>query len=96
VWLNRWIAKNDYADPKRSVGAEELDRIIHDFSLLHPQRGERMVIGYIRSLTIRTTREEVRIIKLPVVCYYSIVGTRFNSSCGRRTRVFEAASTTLH
>jgi len=96
VWLNRWIAKNDYADPKRSVGAEELDRIIHDFSLLHPQRGERMVIGYIRSLTIRTTREEVRIIKLPVVCHYSIVGTRFNSSCGRRTRVFEAASTTLH
>jgi hypothetical protein len=60
VWLHRWIARKDYADPRALVDVDDLDCIIRDFSVLHPQRGERMVIGYVRSLRIRVTREEVR------------------------------------
>lgn len=60
VWLHRWILRNEYSDPRVVASDHELDHIIREFSLLHPQRGERMVIGYVRSMRIRVTREKVR------------------------------------
>ena len=59
VWLHRWIRKNSYSDPRVEADAERLDQIIRDFILLHPERGERMVIGYLRSERLKVTREEV-------------------------------------
>jgi hypothetical protein len=58
-WLKRWIARNEYIDPRIVINVEVLDDLVHDFSLMHPQRGERMVIGYLRSKGIRASRKEV-------------------------------------
>jgi hypothetical protein len=53
------MIRNDFVDPRMSVDSTTLDELIYDLSVAHPERGERMIIGYLRSRGIRITRQKV-------------------------------------
>ena len=47
-------------DPSTSIGEEELVSIVRQISMEHPQVGQSFIMGRLRSLGYRVTRERVR------------------------------------
>jgi hypothetical protein len=84
IWLHRWIRKYSYSDPRVEVDRDQLDGIVHDFVLLHPERGERMIIGFLRSERLKVTREEVIysfIITHVFVTFSTAIDTCIHTAC---------------
>ena len=59
-WLRRWVDRHEYVDPREVVNERDLDEVIYVLSALYPERGERMMLGFLRARNIKLTREQVR------------------------------------
>jgi hypothetical protein len=60
-WLRRWVDRHEYVDPRESVDDGELDELMYILSALYPERGEKMMLGFVRARNIKLTREQVNV-----------------------------------
>jgi protein tyrosine phosphatase len=51
-WLRRWV-------DRELVDERDLDELMYVLSALYPERGERMMLGFVRARNIKLTREQV-------------------------------------
>ena len=58
--LQRWRQKIQFVDPLRNIEEEELDNLVLNYANEHPERGERMLLGELRSQGVQATRANVR------------------------------------
>jgi hypothetical protein len=59
-WLRQWIRNHPYVDARVVLTPNQLDGMILELTSLFPNRGEKMLLGYMRSRNICVTREDLR------------------------------------
>lgn len=59
-WLRQWIRNHPYVDTRLELTQNQLDGMILELTSLFPNRGEKMLHGYMRSRNVRVTREDLR------------------------------------
>ena len=54
------VGRHEYVDPREVINDIDLDEVIYILSALYPERGERMMLGFLRARNMKLSREQVR------------------------------------
>ena len=61
------VGRHEYVDPREVINDIDLDEVIYILSALYPERGERMIIGFVRARNREQVRAYLKIVSLKMI-----------------------------